>query len=144
MRSINNNAPIKCSKTATINADSRKVWAVITDINNWPVWQKDISNAKLNGELKPSTSFEWKSNGAKIHSVLHTVEPYTQFGWWGKSFGMLAIHNWKLTEKDGKTEVAVEESMEGLLGKFFKKSLNKNLQQGMQSWLYLLKKECEN
>lgn len=65
MKGINNNAPVKCSKTITIKTSNEKVWAVITDINNWANWQNDISNSKLNGELKPETTFDWKSGGAE-------------------------------------------------------------------------------
>lgn len=143
MKSINNNAPVKCSKTITINASSEKVWQVMTNIGKWATWQTEISNPKLNGELKSETTFDWKSGGAKIHSTLHTVEPLRQFGWTGKTFGMFAIHNWTLTEKEGKTIVSVDESMEGFFAKFLKKSFNKNLEKGMQTWLDLLKKECE-
>jgi uncharacterized membrane protein len=53
MKSINENAPLKCSKTITINVSSEKVWTVMTNINNWATWQTEISNPKLNGELKP-------------------------------------------------------------------------------------------
>ncbi len=98
MKSINNNAPVKCSKTITINASSEKVWTVMTNINNWANWQTEISNPKLNGDLKPETTFDWKTGSAKIHSILHTVVPYKQFGWTGKALGMFAIHNWTLTE----------------------------------------------
>lgn len=143
MKAINNNAPVKCSKTITINATSEKVWKVMTNINNWANWQTDISNPKLNGELKPNATFDWKTGGAKIHSTLHTVEPAKNFGWTGKTFGMMAIHNWTLTEKNGQTTVAVEESMEGFLAGLLKKSFNKNLKKGMQNWLDLLKKEVE-
>ena len=143
MKSININAPVKCSKTITINANSEKVWQVITNIDKWATWQTEISNPKLNGELKPKTTFDWKTGGAKIHSTLHTVEPFRQFGWTGKTFGMFAIHNWTVTEKDGKTTVNVDESMEGFFAKLLKKSFNKNLEKGMQTWLDLLKKECE-
>lgn len=143
MKSINNNAPVKCSKTITIKADSEKVWKVMVNINHWADWQTLINYAKLQGELKPNTTFNWKTGGAKIHSTLHTVEPFSQFGWTGKTFGMFAIHNWKLTEKDGKTEVVVEESMEGFLAGVFNNFFNKNLENGMQTWLDLLKKECE-
>lgn len=97
MKSINNNAPVKCSKTITINANSEKVWSIMTNINKWATWQTEIKNPKLNGELKPETTFDWKTGGAKIHSTLHTVEPYRQFGWTGKTFGIFAIHNWRLT-----------------------------------------------
>src|SRR5690606_1640407 len=112
MRSINNNAPVKCSKTITINASSEKVWAVITNIDNWATWQTDISKPKLNGELNTETTFDWKTGGAKINSTLHTVEPFKNFGWTGKTFGMFAIHNWTLTEAHGQTNVSVDESME--------------------------------
>lgn len=143
MRSINNNAPVKCSKTITIHASSGKVWAALTNINNWTTWQTDISKSKLNGELKPEATFVWKSGGVKIHSTLHAVEPLKNFGWTGKTFGMFAIHNWALTETNGKTEVSVDESMEGFYAKLFKKSFNKSLEKGIQNWLDLLKQKCE-
>lgn len=143
MRSFNNNVPVRCSKTIAINKDSKKVWKVLTNINNWTNWQTDITKTKLNGELKPQTTFDWYSGGAKIHSTLHTVEPYRQFGWTGKTFGIFAVHNWTLTETEGYTKVDVDESMEGLLAGLFKKSFNKSLDNGMQKWLELLKQECE-
>jgi uncharacterized protein YndB with AHSA1/START domain len=143
MQSINNNAPVKCSKTITINASSEKVWKVITNIDNWATWQTEISNPKLNGELQPETTFDWKTGGAKIHSTLHTVEPFKNFGWTGKTFGMFAIHNWTLSETNEQTKVLVEESMEGFFAKLLKKSFNKNLEKGIQNWLDLLKQECE-
>lgn len=143
MKSINNSAPVKCSKTIIINASSNKVWGIITDINNWANWQHNISQSKLNGALKPQTTFNWKTGGAKIHSTLHTVKPYELFGWTGKTFGMFAIHNWQLTETNGQTSVSVDESMEGFLAKLFQKSFNRNLEKGMQNWLNLLKLESE-
>ncbi|MFX0557215.1 hypothetical protein ACOCEA_10465 [Maribacter sp. CXY002] len=56
---------------------------------------------------------------------------------------MFAIHNWTLTENDGESKVSVEESLEGIFAKLLKNMLNKNLEKGMQNWLYLLKHECE-
>jgi uncharacterized protein YndB with AHSA1/START domain len=143
MKSINKNAPVKCSMTIIINASSEKVWDVLTNINQWAVWQIDISNANLKGQLIPETTFDWKTGGAKIHSTLHTIEPYKNFGWTGKTFGIFAIHNWTISENNGKTTVAVEESMEGFLAKIFKSSFNKSLEKGMQNWLELLKREVE-
>jgi uncharacterized protein YndB with AHSA1/START domain len=143
MKRINNNASVKCSKSIVINASIANVWKVLTDINQWAKWQDDISKARLNGELKPDATFDWKSGGAKIHSTLHTVEPFTNFGWTGITFGVFAIHNWTLKETNGQTEVMVEESMEGLFAKLFKNAFNRNLKKGMQKWLDLLKNECE-
>ena len=143
MKSINNNAPVKCSRSITIHAPVKKVWALLTDIDNWDSWQTDISRPKLNGALQPATIFTWKTGGAAIESTLHTVEPYQQFGWTGKTFGMLAIHNWTLVQQEHSTIVTVDESMEGFLALLFKKSFNKNLEKGMKKWLKLLKEESE-
>lgn len=143
MKNINQQAPVRCGDTISINANITNVWQVLTHINNWPAWQSDISKARLNGELQALSTFDWKTGGAKIHSTIHTAEFPKNFGWTGRTFGLFAIHNWTLTEKEGKTIVQVEESMEGLLARLLKKSFNKNLETGMRTWLELLKKACE-
>ena len=143
MQTIINNVPVKCSKTITINANAERVWKILTNIDNWANWQSDIKSTKLNGELKPMTTFKWKSGGANILSTLQTVELNKKLGWTGKSLGILAIHSWTLAEQNGKTIVSVDEKMQGFLAGLFKKPLNKKLESGMQKWLDLLKIECE-
>lgn len=143
MKPINNRAPVTCTQTITIQASPEKVWQIMTHINNWATWQTEINYAQLNGELQPQTTFTWKTGGAKIRSTLHTVEPVNCFGWTGKTFGLFAIHNWTLSETNGRTVVRVEESMEGFFAQLFRKSFNRSLLVGMQNWLNLLKKECE-
>ncbi len=143
MKTINPDAPVTCSKTIHIDADPGRVWAVLTNIDRWPNWQTDIRNSKLRGELTPGTLFDWKSGGVAIHSTLHTVDPFHSFGWTGKSFGIFAIHNWTLSAVGGQTQVAVEESMEGILVRIFRKPFLKNLEKGLENWLDLLKTECE-
>lgn len=115
----------------------------MTNIDNWETRQTDITKPKLNGELKPDTTFDWSTGGAKIHSTLHTVEPFKNLGWTGITFGMFVIHNWRLTENNGQTTVPIDKSMEGFFAKLLKKSFNKNLEKGMQNWLDLIKQECE-
>jgi hypothetical protein len=143
MQKINNSAPVKCSKSITVNANSKIVWVVLTGINRWADWQSQIKNPKLNGELRPESTFDWQTGGAKIRSTLHTVNPEKEFGWTGKAFGLFAIHNWSLAAQNETTIVTVDESMEGFLAKLFQKSFNKNLEKGMIFWLEQLKKEVE-
>ncbi len=143
MKSINYSAPVWCSKSIAINASNEKVWLVLTNINSWPSWQPEITNSKIKGALKPETTFDWKSGGASIRSTIHTVDPFTNFGWTGKTFGLHAIHNWNLQVKDGQTIVSVAESMDGFIAKLFKGPFNRNLEKGMHRWLGFLKKECE-
>lgn len=143
MKKINAKAPVKCSRKIIINSGIEKVWSVLTDIDHWPDWQTAVSCSKINGALVPGTSFDWKSGGLKFHSILHTVEPFTSFGWTGKTIGSYAIHNWTLKDMNGKTEVFVQESLEGFLVGLFKKTFNKVLERGMEESLEQLKGGCE-
>ncbi|GHN01572.1 hypothetical protein WSM22_30610 [Cytophagales bacterium WSM2-2] len=143
MKNINNNAPVKCSKEITINASSEKVWSVLTGINNWTKWQKEIIRSRLNGELKQNTTFDWRSGSVNIHSTLHTVEVFKNIGWTGNALGTFVIHNWTLTEDNGQIKVSVDESMEGFFASVFKKKFNRNLEKVLGTWLDLLKQECE-
>lgn len=143
MKSINQNAPVKCSKTISINTSPENVWNTLTNIDLWSNWQSDITKPKLKGELKSNSTFVWTSGGATIHSTLQAVDPLNQLAWTGKTLGIFAIHIWTLTKSNNQTQVAVDESMEGFLVKLFKNFFNKNLDKSLQTWLNLLKKECE-
>ena len=140
---INEKAPVKQAKQIQIQADPEKVWAVLTDIDNWVNWNEKITQARTEGKPIKGGRFNWKVNGAKINSTLHTVEPYKVFGWSGTTFGGSAIHNWYLSANREGTLVKVEESMEGWLVGIFKSKMNKDLEKDMQFWLEMLKKESE-
>jgi hypothetical protein len=139
----NANAPVFSTGTIVINASAEKVWKKLADINNWGKWQPTVSKSKLNGALTANSTFNFKTGKYNIHSTLHTVEPYSRLGWTGKVYGVYAIHNWFFRDIDGKTEVQVSESMQGLLAWMFKKSFNKTLKQDMVQSLELLKQACE-
>ncbi len=143
MKKINEKAPVSAKNALSIQAPAARVWEVLTDIDRWAEWQQDITLPKLQGSLAPGAVFTWKTGGAPITSTLHTVDKPLAFGWTGKTFGMLAIHNWTLHEQNGVTEVRVEESMEGLLAKLLKKSFQQNLEGGMLRWLEALKATAE-
>jgi hypothetical protein len=143
MMSPNLTAPFFATKKILIKATPEKVWSVLTNIDRWPAWQPAVKMSKLNGALQPGTTFYFTASGMKIHSRLHTVEPFMLFGWTGKAAGMFAIHNWSFTEINGQTEVRVSESMEGLLMRLFKRSFSKKLETAMVESLELLKKACE-
>ncbi len=143
MKSTNTNAPVFNTKTILINAKPEKIWTVLTNIDQWNTWLTTVSKSKLNGTLQPNTTFDWRTGGMKIHSTLHTVEPFAKFGWTGKVYGIYAIHNWSFKEVNGSTEVIVSESMEGFLAKLLNKSFNKTLEKDMIKSLELLKQTCE-
>ena len=144
MKQINQKAPVICKRSVTIGAPREKVWERLSNINEWPHWQTDISKSEIKGPAVSGSEFTWKSGGANIRSVLHTATPSKYFGWTGSSMGVFAIHNWVLSEKDGHTKVMVEESMEGWLAIVFSGFFNKSLETGMERWLKYLKVKCES
>ncbi len=143
MTPINENAPVKAKESIQIDADPEKVWNILSDINNWDKWNSDIKYAKLNGELKAGTTFNWNNGGNKIKSTLHTVTPFKEIGWSGKAFGSFAIHNFTLSNVNGKTELLIEESMEGLLMRLFRGFMQNTLEDGINKWLTQIKEVVE-
>jgi uncharacterized protein YndB with AHSA1/START domain len=141
---VNRNAPVFQSNEILIQASPERVWAVLTDINQWPSWNPKISRAAIQSAPMVGAKFNWKIKGASIRSILHTVETIRAFGWSGVTFGGSAIHNWYLENKNGHTLVRVEESMEGWLVGLFKKKMNADLALDMAFWLKKLKLASEN
>ena len=144
MISINENAPVKAKESIQIDATPEKVWEILSDINNWDKWNSDIKHAKLNGELKAGTTFNWNNGGNKITSTLHTVTPFKEIGWSGKAFGAFAIHNFTIIADNGYTTVLIEESMEGLLMRLFKGYMQNTLKGSINKWLIQIKEVAEN
>ncbi|GAB3636227.1 hypothetical protein GCM10027422_18170 [Hymenobacter arcticus] len=139
----NPNAPAKTDQLIRINASPDKVWQLLSRIDDWAVWNSDITAPHLNGALQPGTSFDWKTGGLTIHSTLHTVEPNAALGWSGKAFGAFAIHNWTLIPHESYTEVRVEESMEGWLVRLLKPIFQPSLDKSIAEWLTSLKQAAE-
>jgi len=141
--SINKNAPVQTKQSIQIDAPVEKVWAVFTDINRWPEWQKDIPAATIDGPVQRGLVIHWKTAGFSIQSELQTVEKFKRIGWAGKAFGSFAIHTWSFQQHEGKTTVTVEESMEGWLVKLMQGYVQSNLHTATQRWLADLKKRAE-
>lgn len=144
MKSINTKAPVVFRKTIIINANSVDVWKVLTDIEKWASWQSDLKSLVINEPLKEGATFSWKSSGLKVKSEFHTVTPYIYFGWCDKTIGTYAIHNFTIHNLKSRTEVLVEESMEGILTRILKPILIAKLNKSNTNWLNYLKRECEN
>jgi len=141
---INKNAPVQSGNQIEIQAPVDVIWNVLTDIQNWPKWQKAVTETVVEGKIEEGTTFRWKAGGLSFKSRIHTSKPRTAFGWTGTTIGASAIHNWTFTEKDQRTTiVVVEESLEGLLPKLFRKNFQKNLDHGVLKNLKELKEAAE-
>jgi len=142
--SINENAPVVEKQQTFIPVAPEIIWQVISNINDWPKWQSDVTKAKIMGPLQEGTVFKWKAGGVNFTSKLHTVLKNKSIGWIGKTFGAKAIHNWFLEPKDGGTIVYVEESLQGLLPSLMKSKFSQILQEGMAKNLSELVAVCSS
>lgn len=136
---VNKKAPAFHETTILIHAPAEKVYKVLSNINNWPKWQMEVTGAMLHGQAAEGTSFAWKAGGFPIKSQVHTANPPHEFGWTGQMLWLKAIHNWILIPQGKSTQVIVQESLEGWLARF----MQKNLTNGMAQNLYELKLEAE-
>lgn len=140
---IDYEAPLTAKKETLINAPIGRVWEIQSNINNWPKWQKEVSFAKLQGELKKGTTFKWKAMGMNITSELQEVVEKKLIGWSGKSIGMNAIHIWNFEKQGNKTKVTTEESLSGWFPNLIKLFKPDFLEKSLSKSLQTLKKHAE-
>lgn len=136
---VNRKAPVIANGSIEISASVDSVWHKLTQINDWPKWQKNVTEATLFGELEQGADFKWKAGGISFTSQIHTMVPNQKFGWTGKTIGASAIHNWKFDSKENVTIVYVEESLQGVFPNVLKSYFQNNLDRGVKENLAELK-----
>lgn len=141
---INENAPVKSKNQIEIHAPVDTVWNILTDIKNWNKWQTAVTETIVDEKIEEGIEFEWKAGGLSFKSKIHTSKPYTAFGWTGTTIGASAIHNWTFIKKGNDTTIViVEESLQGVFPKLFKKYFQSNLDKGVLTNLMELKNASE-
>ena len=139
---INRGAPAIAEGHLEIKAPPATVWSIISDIESWPTWNPDVSQAKLDGPLAVGTGFRWRA-GTPLRSVLRVVEPPREIAWTGTTMGIRAIHVYRFDPRNGGTLASSEESWEGLLPALLKGFSRKTLEKGIRNSLGRLKTEAE-
>src|SRR5205823_4600668 len=119
------------------------VWDVLADINGWPRWNPAVTEAALSGPLAPGPTFRWKAGPGGITSTLRQVAPPRVLAWTGKTFGIDAIHVYRLEARDSGTVVRTAESWEGWPARLFRGRMQKMLEDGLGPGLDALKAEAE-
>jgi len=141
---INNSAPVKSANQIEIQAPIDTVWQILTDIKNWPKWQKAVTKTIVNEKIEEGANFKWKADGLLFKSKIHTSKRNVAFGWTGTTMGASAVHNWTFIKKDNDTTIViVEESLQGVFPRLFKRYFQKNLDKGVITNLSELKSAAE-
>ncbi|MFD2200894.1 SRPBCC family protein [Shivajiella indica] len=141
---VNPNAPVLAKAKIDIQASNKEVWKVLTQLNNWPEWQTEVSSVEFQGPIQEGTMFNWKVGALKFKSRIHTIVPQMYFGWTGEIVGVQAIYNWTIEESENFVTVYVEESLQGPIANILKSSFQENLKIGMEKNLLELKHATEN
>jgi hypothetical protein len=140
---IDHSAPVVGASEIEIAAAPETVWDVLATIEAWPAWNPDVKSVSVEGEIAEGTKFRWKAGPGTITSTLRRVERPRLIAWTGRTFGIDAVHVWRLEAQDGSTLVRTEETFDGLLARLFRRPLRKTLAAGLESGLRHLKAEAE-
>lgn len=140
---INASAPVVGVGEIRVQAPTTVVWTIMSTIGEWPRWNPEILTADLDGPLAPGSTFRWRSGPGAITSVLREVQPGQVIEWSGRTFGVRAIHVWRIRPDGDGTIVTTEESWEGLPARIFRGRSKRTLDAAIASGLALLKAEAE-
>lgn len=123
-----------------INAPVDKVYALLCDIDKWPLWFEGISETHIEGVPDEGKNFKFKAKGYNINSTIHTVQPSSGIGWTGKMLWIKAVHNWYFQSLSNTTTLVItKESFNGFWSPMLKSSMKKDI----RSDLLILKKAAE-
>jgi uncharacterized protein YndB with AHSA1/START domain len=124
-----------------IQAPVARVWHIIADAANWPVWMPGVKTVRLDSAVAPDATFTWKNGPSTIKSTFAVVQPERELTWTGVSSGAKAVDRHTLESKDGGTRVFTEESMAGPFVILFFNSAK--LHTGQLAFLAALKHRAE-
>jgi len=140
---VDQDAPAIAKAEIEIAAGQQVVWDLLTDFERWPEWQPNIRSISISGEVAEGSVFRWKPGPTTITSTIRHVDPPREIAWTGKTFGISAVHVWRLEPAGAGTSVSTEESWAGIMVRALRGSMRKMLQKELDTGLERLKAEAE-
>lgn len=131
---VNTKAKAFATDSVVIYAPVEKVYSLVYNVKQWPKWFAGVTEVNISGEPAEGLTFDWKADGYKIKSTIHTVRSNSEIGWTGKIWWIKAVHNWWFERlPDGNTRVTVSESFSGFGASMMKGTLSKTLKKDLQA-----------
>jgi len=148
---IDGDAPVLARHEIAIQAPLETIWQLHIAVNEWPTWQPDITEARLDGDFVPGASFDWTSSGLSVTSTIYDVSPPTgdvspraRTLWGGTAQGITGIHEWTFRDMTQGVLVATNESFAGASVDGDPSTLQDLLDASLVSWLLRLKGAAES
>jgi uncharacterized protein YndB with AHSA1/START domain len=140
---IDRSAPVIAHHEIDIAAPLDVVWRLHTDVNAWPSWHTDITEARAAGDFAPGESFDWTSFDWPLTSTIYEVDAPNRVLWGGASSGITGIHEWEFTETPAGTHARTSESFAGEPVEADRAGMQQLLDGSLTSWLRALKTAAE-
>jgi uncharacterized protein YndB with AHSA1/START domain len=140
---VDRNAQVIVDLTTVIDAPLQTVWSLQTDIDQWPSWQQDITQAQLFGPLAEGSTFKWVTHGLPIDSTISEVDPLRRIVWGGPALGIEGIHVWAFESTPKGIVVNTTESWDGPPVAADPDGMKAQLTASLKAWLAALKKTAE-
>ena len=148
---IDGDAPVLARHEIAIQAPLETIWQLHIAVNEWPTWQPDITEARLDEDFVPGASFDWTSSGLSVTSTIFDVSPPTgdvspraRTLWGGTAQGVAGIHEWTFRYMTQGVIVATNESLAGPPVDGDPSTMQDILDTSLVSWLLHLKATAES
>jgi len=141
---VDRTAPVIAVHEIEIEAPLDTVWRLHTDVNAWPTWQTEITDAHIEGTLEPGRSFDWTSYGFSVTSTVYELDERSRVLWGGTSGGITGVHEWLFSETPNGVKVTTSESFSGEPVEADAAGMQTVLDTSLVAWLGHLKAAAES
>ena len=140
---IDNDAPVIAHHEIDIRASLDTVWALHVDVDAWPSWQSDITEAHADGQFVPGNSFTWTSYGFTVTSTIYEVVDHARVLWGGTGDEITGIHEWIFEPTPDGVRVKTNESFAGEPVEADPGGMQAMLDTSLAAWLQHMKAATE-
>ncbi|WP_204249256.1 SRPBCC family protein [Paenibacillus tuaregi] len=144
MVDVDRNAQVIVDLSIEIEASQETVWQIQTGIEQWPTWQKDITQVRLSGPIASGSMFQWETHGLQINSTILEVAPMKRIVWGGPAHGIEGVHVWSITPIAKGVLVHTVESWDGPPVAADPNGMRAALEASLKAWLAALKSTAES
>ncbi len=141
--SVDLQAPVLAHHETVIRAPIAVVWDPHTDVNAWPSWQTDRTEAQIDGVMEPGSSFEWTSYSFPVRSAVYEMTEGERALRGGTASGITGILEWLMAETPDGLHVSTTEPFSGGPVDANPGSMQAMLDKSLVAWLAHLKAAAE-
>jgi len=140
---VDQSAPVLVHHEIDIHAPLDTVWQLHVNVNAWPSWQTDITDAHLDGAFELGASFTWTSFGFTVTSTIYHMTERTRVLWGVTAGGITGVHEWLFSRTPDGVRVVTNESFAGGAVEADRAGMQSALDHSLTSWLVHLKAAAE-